>query len=125
MKRLRFMEENLANTLQIKDFCSALHFSEASLHRFCKKHSGMTVIDLFRKMKCVEADRLLLETTLTIGEIGEKRGFRNGSHFSTMYKRMEGVTPLEKRRKIVHTRYSKKEAKFSLIRNNYHFIWEQ
>lgn len=118
---IQFMEDNLAKSLQLTDFCSALHFSEANLNRFCKKQSGMTAMELFRKIKCLEVDRLLTETSLTIKEISGELGFKENSHFTTMYKRVVGVTPLERRRRLTRALYSKEEQGLGYIRTNYNF----
>lgn len=94
---LRFIEENMKRPLQVADICSFLHVGEKTLERICKKEAGVSVMALYRSIKCAEANRLLKETGLTIQEISELLGFKNSRYFSTAYKKMEGMTPIEKR----------------------------
>ncbi|SPX01490.1 AraC family response regulator [Enterococcus malodoratus] len=97
---INYMENNVNRPLRVSDFCSATHLSEASVNRLCHEHTGTTVMRLFRKIQCWEAERLMSETSLTIQEISTKLGFKDSKSFSTMYRRNEGISPMEKRKKI-------------------------
>jgi len=95
---LDFMEKNINRSLRVSDFCEMTHLSESSVNRLCIDHTGITAMKLFRKIQCWEAERLLNETSLTIKEISGKLGFKNSKSFSTMYRKNEGTTLLEKRK---------------------------
>ncbi|WP_176281307.1 helix-turn-helix domain-containing protein, partial [Enterococcus sp. 12E11_DIV0728] len=97
---LKFMEENITQPLRVFDFCQATHLSESSVNRLSHEHTGMTAIRLFRKIQCWETDRLLIETSLTIQEISKRMGFKSSKSFSTMYRRNEGVSLMEKRKEL-------------------------
>ncbi|MGM0110292.1 helix-turn-helix domain-containing protein [Enterococcus sp. DIV0187] len=118
-KLLKFMEENICESLQVTDFCSKVHLSESSLNRLCKKQIGMTATKLFRKIQCQEAGRLLMDTSLTIQEISEKLGFKNSKHFSTMFKKNEGISPIEKRKNLEEINYER--ARTNLSSNDINF----
>ena len=49
--------------------------------------------------KLQEAKHLLAETSLSVYEVCLKSGFSDASYFSTVFKRYEGITPAEYRRK--------------------------
>ena len=100
LKLLQFMEENVAKSLCVADFCTATHLSESSVNRLCQEHTGTSVMKYFRKIQCWEAERLLRETSLTIQEISVKLGFKNSKSFSTMYRRNKGMSPLENRKSM-------------------------
>ena len=74
--------------------------SEASLNRMCKEQAGVPPMLLFRKIQCNEAERLMRETSFKIREISELIGFKNSSHFSTMFRKVVGMSPLDKRKTI-------------------------
>lgn len=97
---IKFMEDSVYESLRVSDFCSAMHLSEASLNRLCHKHTGTTMMRLFRKIQCWEAERLMSESSLTIQEISLKLGYKDSKSFSTMYRRNEGISPMEKRKKL-------------------------
>jgi len=96
---LFFMEQNVYDSLTVNDFCLALHVSRASLNRLSRKHVNLPVMKLFRICKCRKAENVLLETSLTVQEIGRMFGFKDTSHFIKTFKKINGSTPLEFRRK--------------------------
>lgn len=100
LKLVKYMEENINRDLRIVDFCSNVHMSEASLNRMCREQAGVPPMLLFRKIQCNEAERLMRETSFKIREISELLGFKNSSHFSTMFRKVVGMSPLEKRKSI-------------------------
>lgn len=100
LKLVKYMEENINKDLKIVDFCSNVHMSEASLNRMCKEQAGVPPMLLFRKIQCNEAERLMRETSFKIREISEMLGFKNSSHFSTMFRKVVGMSPLDKRKSI-------------------------
>ncbi|WP_438782084.1 helix-turn-helix domain-containing protein [Enterococcus sp. DIV0187] len=95
---IRFMEEQVDKQLTRKDFCLLLHMSPTALQQMCLKYAGMSAMRLFAKVKYREAERLLIETSLSIKEISEKLGFKNSKHFSTYFRKQKGKTPSQVRK---------------------------
>ena len=118
---LKFMEENITSPLRISDFCKVIHLSESSLNRLCHKHAGTTAMRLFRKMQCWEAERLLADTSLTIQEISERMGFKSSKSFSTMYRRNEGISLLDKRRELQSDKRGKRKRRIYIPTNSIRF----
>ncbi|MCB5951067.1 helix-turn-helix transcriptional regulator [Enterococcus sp. BWT-B8] len=106
---LVFMTKNVNRSLSNDDFSRELHISYSTLLRMCKKFAGLSPKQLFNQIRHYEARRLLFTTLLTNYEIAEQLGFKNASHFSTAFKKMEGISPHELRKQQL----SKKEG------NNY------
>ncbi|MGM0113533.1 helix-turn-helix domain-containing protein [Enterococcus sp. DIV0187] len=96
---LVFMYEHRYEHLTMDDFCSGIHVSESTLTRQCRKYGKDTPSNLFRRVKCAEAKRLLNETTLSLEEISERLNFKSPQHFSTVFKKVEGISPLKFRKK--------------------------
>ena len=57
---------------------------------------GTTPNGFYREMRLAKANNLLLNTTISVREIGLACGFPNG--FSSIYKSFFGVTPVAQRR---------------------------
>ncbi|MFD1907037.1 helix-turn-helix domain-containing protein [Paenibacillus rhizoplanae] len=71
------------------------------LFHFCKtfkKLTGRTFIDYVNFCRMDEAQRLLLETDLTITEISGRVGCDNPNYFTKLYKQYKGLTPSQARK---------------------------
>ena len=73
-----------------------MHLSNRSLERRFRTFFGTTPNGFYREMRLAKANNLLLNTTMSVREIGLACGFPNG--FSSVYKSFFGVTPFVMRR---------------------------
>lgn len=74
-------------------------FHEYYLNRLFLKHTGLSLHKYLVKFRLKEARRLLLNTELSISEIGEQIGIYNCAYFSDCFSREYGMSP-SKYRKI-------------------------
>lgn len=68
--------------------------SEASFCRFIKQHTSKSFIDFLTDIRLGAASRALVDSSLSIAEIGYDCGFNNLS-ISTVSLKEKGVTPKE------------------------------
>ncbi len=87
-----FLSENINKTLCIYDIAKALNMSESSIKKIFKKYSGIGVIHYFNTIKIKKAQSLLNEG-FSVRETAEKVGFSDQNYFSTVFKRITGVSP--------------------------------
>ncbi|MEK4064803.1 MULTISPECIES: helix-turn-helix transcriptional regulator [Paenibacillus] len=74
----------------------AAKFVNLNPYHFCKtfkKLTGRTFIDYVNLSRIHEAERLLLESDLTVTEIAGKVGCDNPNYFTKLYKQYKGITP--------------------------------
>lgn len=99
---LRIMQENMEDPVPIGDIVSEIGISTRSLERKFKTFLGSTPNTFYREMRLSKANNLLLNTTMSVKEIGLACGFPNG--FSSLYKSFFGITPFalrkSRRRKV-------------------------
>ncbi len=88
---IRMMQENIEDPLPIGDLVARLGISPRSLERKFKAYLGKSPNTFYREIRLHRANNLLLNTTLSVGEVGMACGFANG--FSGLYKSFFGVTP--------------------------------
>ena len=69
--------------------------SSVSFNRFIKKRTGKTFIEYINDTRISYAARWLIETDLSIGEIGFKCGFNNIANFNRVFKKAKNCTPSE------------------------------
>ncbi|APG48580.1 GlxA family transcriptional regulator [Phaeobacter porticola] len=93
---IRVMQDNIEEPLPINEIVADLGISTRSLERKFKTFLGTTPNGFYREMRLNKANNLLLNTTMSVREIGLACGFSNG--FSTLYKAFFGVTPFSLRK---------------------------
>lgn len=94
---IKLMQENIEDPLPIRQIVEALNLSNRSLERKFRTFFGTTPNGYYREMRLAKANNLLLNTTMSVREIGMACGFPNG--FSSVYKSYFGTTPFALRRK--------------------------
>ncbi len=93
---IAIMQANMEEPLAIHDLCEVLNISSRSLERKFNRHLGMTPNSYYRELRLNRASHLLLNTSLSIREVGLACGFSSG--FAPLYKSVFGRTPAETRR---------------------------
>jgi two-component system, response regulator YesN len=73
--------------------------STAYMCRIYKQYTGNTIIDKLAAIRMNKARDLLANTQLSVSEIAEKVGYSNSTYFYRVFKKENGVTPNEFRRK--------------------------
>lgn len=76
-----------------------------STHYFSRKFGqtfGMSFPDFLLESRLIEAKRLLISTSLSVKQIALETGFSQASYFSSRFKRLVGMTPLEFRVMHMH-----------------------
>ena len=93
---LDLMQAHTEDPMQISQLVSELGISGRSLERKFKEHLKTTPHKFYRELRLNKANNLLLNTDMTIQEIGLACGFASG--FTSFFKERFGVTPTFRRR---------------------------
>ena len=88
------MRESICEKLTIDDIASVLHVSPTVLKSTFNRIAGKGVIEYFNEMKISEARRLICEGK-SLSYISDYLGFSSQCYFSTVYKRVLGISPKE------------------------------
>lgn len=98
---IAYVTENYAiSSLSVGSICEELGKSRSYLSRIFKQNTGMNLLDFLHTTRIAEAKRLLIETPLSITEIGERVGYYSGWTLARVFKRYEGITPSVYRNRI-------------------------
>ncbi|WP_373231932.1 response regulator [Cohnella sp.] len=95
-----YISENLHQEIPREDIAANVFLNPSYLSRLFKKETGVSLSDYILKEKMTEAKRLLAQTEMQITQIAEALGYMNLSHFITMFKKFNGTTPMNFRKKI-------------------------
>jgi AraC family transcriptional regulator len=88
-----FIDENLERDLTLAEIAEAADLSTFHFARSFKQTTGATPIQFLMQRRIEFAKRLLAESQLPIVEIGLMAGFKNQSHFTTLFRKITAMTP--------------------------------
>ncbi|MBQ7045832.1 MAG: helix-turn-helix transcriptional regulator [Clostridia bacterium] len=86
------LEENYNMTLTVPQIAKLCNISESALKQTFKKYSGIGVMEYFNNVKVKYAIGMLYKGS-TIKEVSKALGFCDPNYFSTVFKRVTGVSP--------------------------------
>lgn len=90
---------NLNNSdLNIEMICEEVGISRVHLHRKMKELTNQTPHDFIRNLRLKQAARLLSKKGQNITEVMYRCGFNSATSFSTMFKKMYGLSPRDYKR---------------------------
>ena len=90
---LEFIEANLERDLSLTEIADAVELSQYHFARAFKQTTGQTPIQFLMQRRVETAKQLLASSELPLAEIGLRTGFKNQSHFTTLFRRLTMVTP--------------------------------
>ncbi|NMM26573.1 MAG: helix-turn-helix domain-containing protein [Glaciimonas sp.] len=96
------MESNIEEPLATDDIANLVGISRRQLERLFKQYLDAMPSRYYLELRLQRSRQLLRESHHSIVQIGLMCGFSSGSHFSTAYGALFGITPREERqRKLV------------------------
>lgn len=93
------MESNIEEPLATDDIANLVGISRRQLERLFKQYLGAVPSRYYLELRLQRSRQLLLESHHSIVQIGLTCGFSSGSHFSTAYGALFGITPREERQR--------------------------
>ena len=69
--------------------------SRVQLRRKVKSLTGISTGEFIRNIRLQQAEKLLLEKKMNISQVAYSLGFTNQTHFTTLFKKMYGLSPTE------------------------------
>lgn len=100
------IERDYADTnLCLTSIADELAMSPIYVSRLYKQLTLKGLTDVINETRIAKAQHLLVETENSVADIAEKTGFTNSSYFYRMFKKFNGVTPNDYRRKELHSEH--------------------
>ena len=96
-----YILQNLCEPLSVSMLAEKLHLSHNGLIWKFKKELNVTPVKYIAMCRIKRAKQLLFDSNLTISEIAESCGYANTYYFSNAFKKSEGVSPLDFRKKCI------------------------
>ncbi len=96
---VKYIRENFA-TASLNDVAASLHYSPAYLSQLLKERLGMNFYQLLDFRRSVVGRKLLLESREPMDAIALKLGFQSYAGFYKFWKKQQGMSPKEYRKKF-------------------------
>lgn len=93
---MEIVKQNIANPdFDVSVIYQAMGMSRANFYRKVKAVTGLSPIELMKRVRLEAAAYLLEETALNVTEIARQTGFGSGSYFAKNFKAAYGISPTE------------------------------
>lgn len=97
---IEYVEKNYSDDLSIPGIAKKFNISESNLYRVFNQHTNMSINNYINFIRINKAETLLLETDLSITEVAFRCGFNDGNYFSTVFKKYNGNSPSNFKKRI-------------------------
>lgn len=97
-KAIDFIHSNFYKNISLEDVSNAVGLNPSYFSNLFKKCTGKKYIDYLTDLRLEKADKMLLNTDLSISDISNMIGYSSPKHFSTLYKMKYGYPPSEKKK---------------------------
>jgi|SRR5579859_1569399 len=97
-RAMSHIEENLAEPITLSGLAEAAGLSRAYFAAQFRATIGLSPHEYLLRRRIREAQRMLLDSRLTLADIALSVGFQTQAHFTTVFKRFVGDTPWRWRR---------------------------
>ena len=90
---VRWVQENLSQTLSMEEAAAQVHVSPAAFSRFFRRSLGKTFTEYVNDLRCTEAAIQLRKTDKPVAAVAQDCGFATLSHFNRQFLLRHGQTP--------------------------------
>lgn len=88
-----YIDTNYTQKITVKEISDKFGYSEAYFCRFFKKYLGISPVKYINALRLQHAEKLLLDTENSIGQIASDSGFADVFYFSAVFKKQYGMSP--------------------------------
>ncbi|HHV13897.1 MAG TPA: response regulator [Clostridiales bacterium] len=94
---VKYIEQNYPHKITLSEVAEKTYVSQWHLSKLLNRHLGQNFSEILNNIRIKEAQKLLRDPALRIGDIAEKVGFMDMAHFSRVFKKSIGISANEYR----------------------------
>lgn len=106
----RYMQEHLSEEISLSVLADIFHLNPQYISQLFKNEIGVGFLAYLTNIRIEKAKKLLLSTSLSVTEIAEHTGYSDYRVFTKVFKKTEGITPSQFRRKFLEREKSDTET---------------
>ena len=92
---LRFMHDNFRSDISMTQLSGIIGVTPQHFCRVFRRTMNVRPNEFLTQLRLDEAKRLLTEKNISVSDAAEKSGFRNAGYFSTVFRKYEGMSPAQ------------------------------
>ena len=100
-RAMSYIQNHITEKVTAADAAKAVHVSAGYLSTVFRSAAGVSIPDYINHQKLQIAKNLLLHTDKTLVEVSNYLSFSSQSYFQSIFKKYEGITPTEYRRRAL------------------------
>lgn len=97
---IKYIEQNYPHKITLSEVAEKTYVSQWHLSKLLNRNLGQNFSEILNNIRIKEAQKLLRDPSLRIGDIAEKVGFLDMAHFSRVFKKSVGISANEYRNSI-------------------------
>ena len=105
---MNYIEQNYSHKITLCEVAEKTYVSQWHLSKLLNRTMGQNFSEILNNIRIKEAQKLLREPSLRIGDIAEMVGFVDMTHFSRVFKKNMGISANEYRNTIAQKDIEKK-----------------
>ena len=90
-----FIHNNYQHDIQSEDVASAINWGYSRFRKVFLQQTGMTPYQYIQETRIKQSKYLIMNSTKPLKEIAYEVGFNNPDYFSTAFRRITGLSPME------------------------------
>jgi len=95
-----YIEQNLTQDLSSVALCNITHLNQRQLNHLFKSFYQLSSMEYVCLRRLAKAKELLLFSNYSVTQIAEYSGFKSVHYFSSFFKKKEGITPSEYKKRL-------------------------
>ncbi len=108
---IKYIEKNYKHKITLAEVAEKTYVSQWHLSKLLNRKLDMNFSEILNNIRIKEAQKLLSEPGLRIGDIAEKVGFIDIAHFSRVFKKVVGVSANEYRNLLANNELHTEESR--------------
>ena len=98
----RYIDLHFKESLTLEQLADEAHMNKFYLSHAFKREYGVSPINYMISRRLEESKYLLAETDLSMSQIAQLLGFSSLSYFSQVFRKTQGISPMEYRQDTKH-----------------------
>ena len=99
VKIKEYLDENYNRKVSLDELCSKFYINKYYMMKLFSEAYGTTINNYANSVRVTKAKQLLRFSDKRMDEISSELGFEDANYFSRLFKKVEGMSPSEYRKK--------------------------